>query len=329
MHILIVKHAALGDVVRTSYFAEPLKEKFGSALRLSWITANEAVPLLKYNRAVDDVWTAFDEADPHIYDVIYSLDDEAKILHSVSRLRTRMLVGAFLDAAHRPSYTEDAAEWFDMGLLSRLGKSKADELKKANTRGHAQIFARIFDVPHAVPRFYGDTVLEAWGRDWLGPTRPAVGVNPFAGGRWPSKELPASALHALVHEVLAGRTPFGPTCQIVLLGAGRDREKNLVLVNEFATSRLRAADTDDSPLRLAALIKSLDHMITSDSLPMHLAISQGVRTLAFFAPTSASEIDDFGLLAKVRSSRFDYCSYRPDADNTDISATRIIEAIHA
>jgi hypothetical protein len=39
MHFLVVKKGALGDVVRTSYFAKALKDRFGNDLRLSWITA--------------------------------------------------------------------------------------------------------------------------------------------------------------------------------------------------------------------------------------------------------------------------------------------------
>lgn len=34
MHILIVKHGTLGDVVRTSYFARALREKWNDILRL-------------------------------------------------------------------------------------------------------------------------------------------------------------------------------------------------------------------------------------------------------------------------------------------------------
>ena len=327
MHILIVKHAALGDVVRTSYFAKPLKDKFGAALRLSWLTSPAAVPMIRFNSAIDDIWTTFDEAQVHAFDRVYSLDDEMSVLQGVSRLRTRELTGAYLDAERKETYSEDAAEWFDMGLLSRFGKSRADELKKRNERGHAQIFARMFGVDRAAPLFYGDAALEAWARAWIGPRRPAVGVNVFAGGRWPSKQLPAAAAGDLIDALVLGKTPLGLNCHVVLIGMGEDHRHNQELVRRFSTPRLRAAITDDSPLRLAALIKALDYLITSDSLPMHLAISQQVRTIAFFAPTSAAEIDDFGVLTKVASRSEDYCSYKPDADNRDLSAARIVSAM--
>jgi heptosyltransferase-2 len=59
MHFLIVKKGALGDVVRTSYFAGALKQKIGSALRLSWITAQASADLLRLNPHIDDLWFDF------------------------------------------------------------------------------------------------------------------------------------------------------------------------------------------------------------------------------------------------------------------------------
>jgi heptosyltransferase-2 len=57
---------------------------------------------------------------------------------------------------------------------------------------------------------------------------------------------------------------------------------------------------------------------------MHLAIAQDVPTLAFFAPTSAVEIDGFGRVQKVVSTAPDYCSYRSDADNSSVTAGRLL-----
>ena len=68
-------------------------------------------------------------------------------------------------------------------------------------------------------------------------------------------------------------------------------------------------------------------MITSDSLAMHIAIAESVKTVAFFSPTSANEIDDFGRCIKVKSRLADYCNYKSNNDNSDITASRIYEAL--
>jgi heptosyltransferase-2 len=326
VNILVVKHGALGDVVRTSYFAGALRRKWGKRLRLSWLTAPASLSLIRFHPDIDDVFTSFEEAKSLPYDRIYSLDDEREVLEGVARLDAASISGAFV-LGGVASYSDDSASWFDMGLLSRYGKDRADELKKLNRRGHAEIFCEIFDVPEAVPVFHGNPRLERCAAEQFNGSGRLVGINPFAGGRWPSKELRLEELRDLVSEILKGGTVFGPDCRVVMFGAGADHQRNLELAAEFPGSRILVPNTDDSILRLAAVIRQLDTMITSDSLAMHLAISQDVPTLAFFAPTSADEIDDFGRVAKVVSTAADYCSYRKDADNRSITCEAILKAL--
>ena len=69
-HYLIIKRGALGDVVRTSYFARSLDEAFGPNLRLSWLTSMPAKSILKHNGSIDDVWTEFDSAAHFDFDRI-------------------------------------------------------------------------------------------------------------------------------------------------------------------------------------------------------------------------------------------------------------------
>jgi len=326
MHILIVKHGALGDVVRTSYFARALRERWGADLRLSWITAPGSAPLLRFNPDIDDLWTSFAEAQPFRYDRVFSLDDEREALEGVARLDAAAITGALLQDG-RPGYTDDAAGWFDMGLLSRFGKARADELKRLNTRGHGEIYCELFGVPSVRPAFHGNARLDSWATDLLRPHGRVVGINPFAGGRWPSKELPLPELERLIDALLAGDTPLGKGLTVMLIGAGADHGRNLQIAAQRPGARLLVPNTDDSVLRLAALIGRLHYMITSDSLAMHLAIAQQVPTLAFFAPTSAAEIDDFGWVAKVVSTAPDYCSYKKDADNSSITAARLLSSM--
>jgi len=326
MHILIVKRGALGDVVRTAYFARALKERQGKGIRISWITSTDALPLLRFNPYIDDVWTSFEEAGPYVLDIVFSLDDERDALEGVASLCTHALRGAFLHQAGQPTYSADTAEWFDMGLLSRLGKDCADNLKKRNTRGHAQIFADIFGTPKPEPTFYGNPILESQVEGEFGENALYIGINAYAGGRWPSKELPLAEQEGLIDALLAWGRRMGWDLRVVLLGAGPDRKKNQDIAGRFG-KEIQAAETDNSVLRLAAVVSKMHYLITSDSLPMHLAIAQRRPCLAFFCPTSAAEIDDFGLCRKLVSTGPDYCSYKPGADNTSITAERIMAAL--
>lgn len=127
--------------------------------------------------------------------------------------------------------------------------------------------------------------------------------------------------------MLEGFSPFGAGAAVVLLGAGQDFTKNQRLVAQYGAANLVAICTDDSVQHLAAAVGGLDYLISSDSLALHLAIAQDVAFTAFFSPTSAVEIDDWGIGTKVASTAPDYCSYRKDADNSTITADRIIDAI--
>lgn len=326
MHFLIVKKGALGDVVRTSYFAKALRGRFGPALRLSWITAPASADLLRLNPNIDDLWFDFEQAKAFNFDRIFSLDDELDTLTGVAELTAHSVTGAFLQDT-RPTYTQDAAEWFDMGLHSRFGKQRADELKKLNQRSHGQIFAGIFGIDAVTPEFYLDESCRRWAHATVPNATCRVGINPYSGGRWPSKELRPAELQQLIARLRDGSSPFGAGVAVVLLGAGQDFTKNQAVVAQQGADNLMAVCTDESVQHLAAAVGSLDYLISSDSLALHLAIAQDVAFTAFFSPTSAAEIDDWGIGTKVASTAADYCSYRKDADNSTITADRIIEAI--
>jgi heptosyltransferase-2 len=325
IHILIVKHGALGDVVRTSYFATALRQKFGDRLRLSWITDQMASLLIRFNPNIDDVWSSYEECRKYSFDLIYSLDDEKNILTNVSRLECSGLVGAFIDKEGAVTYTDNSSAWFDMGLISKYGKGRADELKRLNTRSHADIFSEIFNVAFPSPEFWGNNRYKPWIYSNVVTKGRVIGVNPFAGGRWPSKELPPLELKSLCSILLKSFLSDADT--LILLGANDDYLKNQILSLELDDGRIWVPNTDDSVLRLASVIASLDYLITSDSLALHLAIAQKIPFAAFFAPTSAVEIDDFGCGIKILSTSPDYCSYSKDADNASITAERILEAI--
>lgn len=327
MKILIVKFGAMGDVVRTSYFAGALKRKYGNILNLTWITSSIAVPLLESNPYIDNLTTNFDCLKNDYFDLVFSLDDEIQIVDEVSKLNYSKVVGAIIEG-EKLTYTEDSSEWFNMGLLSKLGKNRADELKKHNVYGHREIFKRIFQVDEVYPEFFlnADGKLASFPHD----SGDLVGINPYAGGRWPSKEIRDSELYKFICMISMGHV-FPRPVTIVLFGAGPDRLRNDLLVSKLYADSINqniiVANTDDSVMTLAGYISKLKILITSDSLAMHLAIAQKVTTLAFFSPTSASEIDSFGVCRKLISTTDDYCSYAKDCDNSSITALRLIDEL--
>ena len=180
MRILIVKHGALGDVVRTSYFAGALRRKFGQKLELFWLTAPAAESLLIDNPYIDRLTTKFTDLEKIEFDVVYSLDDEAPVVTAVTKLNAKKLTGAVLENGQL-TYTADTSQWFDMGLLSKFGKARADEMKKLNTCGHAEIFQKIFEVDNVQPEFFLNSDGKFLSESFLDGQCPLVGINPYAG----------------------------------------------------------------------------------------------------------------------------------------------------
>lgn len=326
MRILIVKFGALGDVVRTSYFAKELKKKF-KKLRISWITSPSAIDLLKFNPYIDDLWVDFDSCHGPLFDIIFSLDDEVEIVEEVSKLGAKKVIGASLNKiTGRIEYDDRSAPWFDMGLHSKFGKEIADVIKKKNSLSHAEIFSTIFEVEYPSPEFWTAPGFNC-DVDLEGRPGPFIGINPYAGGRWPSKELNAHELVKLINALFSKGGALEFKGILLLLGAGQDRERNLITAKDINHPRLLVPNTDSSIFKLADIISRLDLLITSDSLAMHLAIAQSIPFVAFFAPTSAAEIDDYGFGVKIKSTSSDYCSYSRNADNSSITARRILNAV--
>lgn len=317
----------MGDVVRTSYFCKPIKDKYPDA-KLHWLTSNTSIQIINNNPYIDEIFTSITELPSPVYDIVYSLDDELNTLSIISTLTASKIVGGFL-RNNEVTYSDDSSEWFDMGIHSKFGISQADNLKKTNGKTHSDIFKRIFDVDRCDPGiFYPDTDLPIFHSKIF--TKKVIGINPFAGGRWKSKQLLKSELVFLLNLLLNDRY-ISSNYSIVLIGQGRDYEENLNVVSDIGITpdKLCAVDTSKSLYELMSLIGSLDVLITSDSLAMHLAISQQIKTIAFFSPTSSAEIDDFDVCTKIKSRRSDYCNYKPENDNSDITADRLFDAFVA
>ncbi len=330
--ILIIKFGALGDVVRTSYFAQALKAA-RPGCRIHWITQRACVPLLAHNPHIDEIHIDPAKLAGRRFATIYSLDDEKEAVVLASSLACDRMVGAHLSESGLATYTDSVATWFDMGLNSKFGKVAADSLKVQNSLTHANIFASIFETAVPTPNFYNEPGREnaalaqcqklRHGHDLL------VGINAFAGARWPSKSLPSHEYRMLL-DMLTPAQCGGLQAKVLLLGAGEDAVRNTTLHKELGSpAHITPMDTSHDVLDLAGIIKGLDLLVTSDSLALHLAIGQQIPVVTFFASTSAAEIENGASISKVISTAPDYCSYKPNADNTTITARRVMAAASA
>ena len=337
--ILILKTGAFGDVLRTTSILPGLAARDGGA-HIAWVTAPAAVDLLRMHPLIgaiveldiespSSIETTTRKLCEHEWDQVISLDDEQPLCELASRIPARRISGAFLRDDGTRAYTGDAAPWFDMGLLSVHGKAHADRLKIENRRSHPAILAHMLGIAMGKPKLVLAGENEQFAADFARRANvrergAVVGLNTGAGGRWQSKSLSperTAQVAAAIDSACEGRAKF------VLFGGVDERERNARIAELLAREVAFAdAGVDNGVLDFAALVGLCDVLITSDSLALHVALARHVRTVAFFAPTSAAEIEMYGLGEKVASTAADYCSYRPDADTATLTPERIAAA---
>src|SRR5690606_30025249 len=159
--ILVIKTAALGDVLRTTSILPGLRARWPRSV-VTWLTAHAAAPLVAHHPLVREVVTVDVDAPAELaavearlaavrWDLVLSFDDEAPLCRLAAALPADRLSGAYAQPDGSLTYTDDVAPWFDMGLLSRFGKARADELKRLNQRSHPQIFAAMLGIEEGRP----------------------------------------------------------------------------------------------------------------------------------------------------------------------------------
>jgi heptosyltransferase-2 len=243
---------------------------------------------------------------------------------------TDQLSGPYLSSDGVGAYTDDVAPWFDMGLLSVHGKQRADELKVLNTKSHPQIYAEMLGIPMGKPGLVLGPEEKARAEAFLArhrsKGRPFIGLNTGAGGRWASKQLSVERTVEVAR--LVARDMDGAVGYLVL-GGPAEAERNGAIVAGLAAAGLHGVDggSDNALPDFAALVGGCQALVASDSLALHIAIALDVPVVAFFAPTSAAEIELYGLGEKVVSTAPDYCSYRSDTDTSTLTPERIAPCV--
>jgi heptosyltransferase-2 len=130
MNILIIKIGALGDVLRTSYIAQALKDKYRKRdPKIFWITDKGARHLFENSPYVDHIINSEEKEKVRklSFDLIINLEEDKDNCKFASLLKYKQMIGFVLKEG-KIMPTETAKEWFDMSALGK--KPQNDILKK-------------------------------------------------------------------------------------------------------------------------------------------------------------------------------------------------------
>jgi heptosyltransferase-2 len=325
--LLIVKLDAMGDVLRTTALLPALAEAHPRA-GITWITRRESRALLERNPYITEILNygedALSQLQVRIFDRVINLDAGKSSAALASMANSKHKDGFILDARGCVQPTNAAARrWLEMGVF--------DDLKRQGTRTYQDLMLEIIGLSGAPHRYVfelseeerarGRQCLERLGVDL---SRPIIGLNTGAGRRWQLKQWREEGYLELLDR-LAKRH----NAQFVLLGGPEERERHQRLISR---SRVPLIDSGcDNPVRhFAAIIAACPLVVAGDTLAMHLALALGRRMVVLFGPTSAPEIEMYGLGEKVVPEMDCLACYKPTCDFVpncmDLITTDMIEA---
>jgi heptosyltransferase-2 len=308
--ILVLKLAALGDVLRTTPILPALRES--GPVHVTWVVAPEALPLLAGHPRIDRLlvpgWETSERLGAERFDVVLSLDKDPYTTSLAGRVPAAERRGFGRDAkgALVPLHP-DARYAYDLGLSDRL---KFFE----NQRTYQDVIFEVaglrwtgqeYDVPAArTGRSRGRAILANGGLE-AGPG-PLVGLNTGAGGVFANKAWTPEG-HADLARRLAAEG-----CRVALLGGPEEVARNR-RIGELSSGA--AADTGVHSLAdFAGVVACCDLVVTGDTLGMHLAIAAGVPVVVLFGSTCPQEIELYGRGEKVVTPIECHPCYRRSCD---------------
>ena len=303
MKILVIKTGALGDVVRTSFIAQALKDKYGDGNpEIYWITDKKAVSFFINNPYVEHVIREEDKnrLKDLIFDLVVNLEEDKENCLFASSLKKRKLIGAFLNKEGKVDYSIEGKYWFDMSRISKLGKRKANLLKKKNKKTHREIICEIVRVrdykkyePFLRLNGYQRKFANGFFRRYdLSKTDFIIGINTGSGERWP-KELSVEKTVKLIDKLYKKYN-----AKILLFGGKNEIERNKE-IHKFTKTPIIDTGTGNNLVEFPALVSVCNLFITTDTLGLHVALALKRKTIVLLGPTSNAEIDMYQLGEKV------------------------------
>ncbi|MBU0641276.1 MAG: glycosyltransferase family 9 protein [Planctomycetes bacterium] len=327
--ILIIKLAALGDVIRTAALLPGLKEAWPES-HITWVTRPSGVRMLANHPLIDRLLPFDAETLAHVeherFDLCLSLDKEPGPAALAMRVDAPDRRGLGL-SRHGTTYplNRECAHYFRLGL--------DDELKfERNQKAYPQLIYEALGLtyrrqryrlyPSAAQRREARELMRAAGVD---EDAVVVGLNTGAGRVFANKSwLPDK--FAQLAQALSDR----PDWRVVLLGGPDERAINRAIARDCPGVIDTGCDHDE--LSFAALIECCGVIVTGDTMAMHVAIACAVPPVVLFGPTCAQEIELYGHGEKVRTTLPCAPCYRRSCDKSptcmdEISRERVLAAV--
>lgn len=289
--ILIIKLAAMGDVLRTTAIIPGLKNKFPHS-HITWITDSSSYPMLKDNPFIDRLMMFDPESFLMVsgirYNLVINFEKEERALALMDTVQSEKKMGF----AFSESFTLSIA---NPGSLYALQLGLHDELKfKHNRKTYQQTIYEMAELPYEgegyvlkLSDYSRRSAEEVNAKLGLKSDGISIGLNTGCGGIFETKRWTSEGFYELAR--LLAKDGY----QILLLGGQRECDFNHDILEK---SGVPLIDTgcDNSLEEFLGIVSLCDLVVSSDSLAAHIALALEKEVVIFFGSTCAQEVDLFG-----------------------------------
>jgi len=335
--ILILKLAAMGDVLRTTPILSELKYRFPES-NITWVVEAASYSLLNGIETIDRLFAYSDEVCRQLevekFDLVLSLDKDIRVAALAMKVKAEEKKGFGLSSFGNIFPLNPECEYaFKLGI--------DDELKfRKNKKTYQEIIFEAVGFEYKQQPYelflgneeknYVNLLFQKIG---IINNQPLVGICPGAGSLFANKAWTIEGYCRLI-ENLNSRGK----AQLILLGGEAETEKNAEILSNV-TSKIFDGGNSHSIKQFSAIISKCDLLISGDTLPMHLAIGHGKHVLALFGPTCPQEIDLYNKgeiivspiecapCYKKTCAIVEHCMIKITADTVIEKANRLIERL--
>jgi len=299
MNILIIKFAALGDVLRTTPLLRALKARYADS-HISWLTENPSASILKGNQLINKVYI-YDNGLPaelkaREFDLLINLDKDKSAIALAEEIGSKQKRGFGRDngGSLRP-FDKDSEYAYRLGI--------DDELKfRRNKKTYQEISFEQAGLEYSGEEYLLnldqndiDCIGECLREKGLSKGTAAIGITTGCGSAFCGKSLPRGYYVGIIDGLNAIEG-----MQVLLLGGPREVDKNRRILAEIK-SKVIDTGCDNTIGQYAAIVDRCDLVLTGDTLTLHIAIALKKRLVAFFGSTAPAEIELYNRGIKLLS----------------------------
>lgn len=317
--ILIIKLAAIGDVLRTTSILTGLKIKYPQS-HITWLVNKESCFLLENNPYIDRILTYDLDAVLQLlighFDLVLSLDKALGGASLATLVKSKEKKGFGI---HKKGYlyplNPESEYTFRLGIDNRLKF-------KQNKKTYQELIYEMCGLDYKNDEYILNISEEScvFGRDFLKKNKIkkedlVIGLNTGSGEVFATKKWTIEGFIKL-----AGMLKNKLTAKVLLLGGPNEIQRNKEIKSRLKTTVIDTG-CHNSLKDFMGIINCCSLVVSGDTLAMQLAIALKKKVVALFGPTCHREVDLFGRGEKIVSNINCAPCYRQNCDNLKCMAS--------